>query len=66
MLSAYACPFVCASIFWVLSWRPVMRAIPVFLWLPAHSDHFAVRHRCHWRAQDEDSEPHQQADADEV
>lgn len=31
MLSAYACSFVCASIFWGLSWRPMVRAISVFL-----------------------------------
>jgi hypothetical protein len=36
------------------------------LWLPAHSDHFAVRHRCRWRVHDEDPEPHYQVDADEV
>jgi len=27
----FACPSACASIFWALFWRPVMRAIPIFL-----------------------------------
>jgi hypothetical protein len=35
-------------------------------WLPTHLDYFTVKHRRHWSAENEDSESHQQADADEV